>query len=95
MDPPISSTQDIFSNLDIFCEWNGNPEEPVDVTINIDVRKRETQGPSFSLSIKLTIVTGVGAPKPQFADSQRPLCQRRQGSITIRLPEDRPTTKYH
>lgn len=95
MDPPISSTEDIFSNLDIFCEWNGNPEEPVGVTINIDVRKPETQGSSFSLSIILTIVTGVGTPKPELADSQRPLCQCRQGSITIRLLEDRPTTEYH
>ncbi|CAG8286533.1 unnamed protein product [Penicillium salamii] len=26
----------VFSNLDLFCDWNGNPEEPVSITINID-----------------------------------------------------------
>ncbi|CAG7933441.1 unnamed protein product [Penicillium olsonii] len=27
----------VFNNLDVFCDWNGNPDEPVGVTINIDV----------------------------------------------------------
>lgn len=96
MDPPISA-EEVFSNLDIFCDWNGNPDEPVGVTINIDVRSLETQK-YLPWDIRLTdypwMVTGVGTPKSQFACSQRALRQRRQGSIAIRLPEDRSSTKH-
>jgi hypothetical protein len=29
----------IFSNLDVFCDWNGRPEEPVAIKITLDVSK--------------------------------------------------------
>lgn len=35
------TSEEVFSNLDVFCEWDGNPDVPVDITVNIEVSKVE------------------------------------------------------
>lgn len=38
----MDSSESPFSNLDVWCDWNGDPKAPVEVTVSVEVGDAKT-----------------------------------------------------
>lgn len=41
MEPIIDHDDSPFSNLDLWCDWNGNPEDSVSIKISMEVISKQ------------------------------------------------------
>jgi hypothetical protein len=47
MEPTMNPNGSPLSNLDLWCDWSGIPEEPVSITIAMEVTLRTRQSSSL------------------------------------------------
>jgi hypothetical protein len=57
MDPPESP----FTNLDLWCDWTGEPNDPVEVVVSVEVRDTEAT-PALISTLTSTVTSRSGAP---------------------------------
>jgi hypothetical protein len=57
MDPSDSP----FTNLDLWCNWTGEPNDPVEVVVSVEVRDTEAT-PALISTLTSTVTSRSGAP---------------------------------